>query len=300
MNKNGIIVIDKPEDISSASVVAKIKRLFNAKKAGHAGTLDPFATGVLVCCINKATRVAGFLSDKNKKYLAIVHLGIATDTQDFTGSVISECKEFDFNENTIQSVFKSFIGPMDQVPPVYSALKHRGIPLYKLARRGTPVQKPARRIFISDINIRNIDLPEICFQVSCSAGTYIRTLCADIGTALGCGGHLKKLTRIESSGFSIKQAFTLSELEQSAASGKLSDHIIDMAHALSWMPECIADDGLTEKIRHGMSITTKEINTVPKADSKGFIKVVDNKEYLIAILELKKNSEKYDYCCVLI
>ena len=152
---SGIVAVDKPKNITSAKVVAHVKRLLNAKKAGHAGTLDPFAEGVLVCCINDATRLARFLLAGNKTYEATLKLGIDTDTQDSTGSVTAVSREFDYPQDTIRSVVKQFEGRIEQQPPVFSALKHKGTPLYKLARQGTPVQKPARSVHIASINSCN-------------------------------------------------------------------------------------------------------------------------------------------------
>jgi len=293
---SGIIVIDKPDGITSAKVVARVKKLLNARKAGHAGTLDPFATGVTVCCINQATKLAQFFLHSSKKYEAVLFLGTETDTQDLTGKVVSRCEiqPSAFSEEKIYSVFQQFKGEILQAPPVYSALKHKGVPLYRLARKGNPVQKPARTVFISSLDILHINLPEIHFEVSCSGGTYIRTLCADIGTALGCGGHLKKLRRTESSGFNIKDAVKLSELESSPdLSGNLYDRIIPMADALHNMPVFIADNGLIKKIIYGQSITETDFTTdMPD----GFIKVIDISSNLLAVLN--KEGKSYNYCCV--
>ncbi len=199
-NLNGVLVVDKPAGISSAKAVAIVKRLLGVRKAGHAGTLDPLATGILVCCLNRATRLAYFLLKGAKTYKAVLHLGVETDTQDATGNIITQHRNIIANEAEIRAVIKRFEGKIKQLPPVYSALKHDGVPLYKLARRGKPVQKPAREVFIKKIRIHAIDLPYIRFTVSCSTGVYIRALCADIGTTLGCGGHLKELRRVASSG----------------------------------------------------------------------------------------------------
>ncbi len=295
---NGVIVVDKPANITSARVVAIVKKLLGAKKAGHTGTLDPFATGVLVCCINNATKLARFLLHDNKKYDAVLCLGITTDTQDSTGTIMSTCNELEFSERIIQSVFKQFEGTIEQFPPIYSALKHKGVPLYKLARSGRPVRKPARRILISYNKIVEINLPLIRFEVSCSAGTYIRSLCADIGKTLGCGGHLKELRRIESSGFTIKEAVTLSELEELTLSGKLSQRMISMANTLRGMPEYIVNKALTEKIKHGIIITKDDVTLEQAGSPEGFIKIVDTNNNLLAVLNSKKESSKYDYCCV--
>lgn len=297
-NTNGVIIVDKPADITSARVVARVKALLNAGKAGHTGTLDPFATGVLVCCINDATKLAGFLVHGNKKYEGVLQLGVETDTQDFTGNIISTCDKIEFSDKQLHMAFNKFKGDVKQLPPVYSALKHKGVPLYKLARKGKPVQKPARQIFISNINILETDLPAIRFEVSCSAGTYIRTLCSDIGKVLGCGGHLKELRRIESSGFTIKESLTLTELERLALSSRLSDHIISMADALQNMPEHIADKALTDKIIHGNTITMLDGIGKHAENKDVFIKILDTNKNLIAVLNFKKDSNRYRYCCV--
>ena len=146
---SGILVVDKPAGLTSAKVVARVKKLLGARKVGHTGTLDPFATGVLICCINKATKLSRFFLKGWKKYTAVLHLGIETDTQDSTGSVISVVNAVALDERFIRTVFQQFEGTIEQVPPVYSALKHKGVPLYKLARNGKPVQKPARQVTIA-------------------------------------------------------------------------------------------------------------------------------------------------------
>ena len=297
---NGIFVIDKPPDMTSARVVACVKKVLNVRKAGHTGTLDPFATGVMICCINQSTRLARFFLHGNKKYEAVLHLGIETDTQDSTGTVLSkfEIQNLKLDEKTIYSVFKRFEGGIEQLPPVYSALKHEGVPLYKLARKGTPVQKPARRVFISFMKILDINLPRIRFEVSCSAGTYIRTLAADIGTALGCGALLESLRRTESNGFAIEEAITLPEMESLALSGKISDRMTGMADALREMPNHVADDMLMEKIKYGRPVTKKDIISPEPVGPEGFFKVVDANNNLLAVLGDKKRSDMYNYCCV--
>jgi len=295
---SGVVVVDKPASITSAKVVAIVKKLFRAKKAGHTGTLDPFATGVMVCCINRATRLSNFFLHGNKKYQAVLHLGVSTDTQDSTGTITSTCNKIDCSEEALRAAFKQFNGTIEQLPPVYSALKHKGVPLYKLARSGKPVQKPARHVHIAYIKIFEINLPLIRFEVACSAGTYIRTLCADIGTLLGCGGHLKELRRIENSGFTIEEAATLSELEELARSDKLSCRTISMANALRDMPEHLADKVLAEKIVHGNILTQKDVAPIQTNSPEGFIKVVDAENDLLAVLNYTKYSRRYKYHCV--
>ena len=299
---SGVICVDKPQDITSAKVVARVKRALKARKVGHAGTLDPFAQGVLVCCINDATRLARFLLAGDKTYEATLKLGIETDTQDSTGTVTAENRVTDYPADAISSVTKQFEGITEQQPPVFSALKYKGTPLYKLARKGSPVQKPARKVRISSIKILDINLPLVHFKVCCSAGTYIRTLCADMGKQLGCGGHLFALRRLESSGFKIQQAISLPDLEKLALAGEYPSFIVSMADALPGMPAYVAEKNLIEKIKHGKPITKKDLSfdsVFAKLNTHtANIKVVDANNRLLAILNFIKNQEKLSYACV--
>ncbi len=300
--QSGIIVVNKPTDISSAKVVAKVKHLLNAKKVGHAGTLDPFAEGVLVCCINDATRLAQFLLTGNKTYDATLKLGIETDTQDSTGAVIATKAVRGYTEKEITSTVQKFIGSIKQQPPIFSALKHKGTPLYKLARQGRPVQKPARRVYITDIKILEINLPLVHLEVSCSAGTYIRTLCADIGKQLGCGGHLLALKRTESSGFTIHQAISLPQLEKQATNRAFNGSIISMTDALADMPGYTADQDLKKKIKYGQPVQKTDIDLdrmpadVFKQDT--YLKIIDGNNALLAVIRYLKNQDKFAYTCV--
>lgn len=300
---SGILIIDKPAGISSAKAIALLKKKAGLHKVGHTGTLDPFATGVLICCVNQATRLARFFLKGNKKYQGTLLLGTETDTLDMTGKVIATCDHFDFPEEHLHSVFRRFVGEIDQVPPVYSALKINGVRLYKLARKGRPVQKSARRVMISSLEILKIDLPKIDFQVACSAGTYIRTLCADIGRELGCGSHLQRLRRIESCGFTIDQSVTLEEIGTIVSQGRLKDSLIGMSEAIGDMKVMVADEGIKKKISYGKPITDfdltgKWIDSETGDRLNGFIKIVDLQNNLLAVIDTLKKDGAYDYCCV--
>jgi tRNA pseudouridine55 synthase len=294
---NGILVIDKPPGLSSARVVSIVKRLLQAPKVGHAGTLDPFATGVLIVCINQATRLARFWLNSAKTYQAELCLGIETDTQDPTGTVTSTCETVDVPEEALRAVMKSFVGTMNQAPPVYSALKHQGVPLYRLARKGEPFQKPARQIQIYRLDILDIALPLVRFEVSCSAGTYIRTLCADIGNILGCGGHLKSLRRTASSGYSITDAITLSELEELARSDDIDRHLTGMAEALPDMVSFQADKALTDKLKYGMMITIADVSPSCLLPGENLVKIIDGNNRLLSILSYDPGQHGFTYCC---
>ena len=298
---NGIIAVDKPTGLTSARAVSIVKKALGAKKVGHAGTLDPFAEGLLLCCVNQATRLADFLLHGTKKYIAELKLGEETDTQDLTGTVLSKTEPENYSNQTLQTVFKAFEGPIEQLPPVYSALKHKGVPLYKLARSGKPVQKPPRKVEIYSISILDISLPLIRFEVACSAGTYIRTLGSDIGKMLGCGAHLNALKRTASSGFTLDQAVSLHALKNPAP-GHQPPPLISMADALPELPTCRADRQLTEKIRYGQMITIRDLAGSGGLDISRIvgsrIKVVDQSGELVAILNYQTYDQRLTYNCV--
>ncbi|MGD8293412.1 MAG: tRNA pseudouridine(55) synthase TruB, partial [Desulfobacterales bacterium] len=243
-----------------------------------------------------------FLLHGKKKYVAELKLGEATDTQDITGAMVSTGELAEISSQTIKDVFQKFEGPFKQRPPVYSALKHKGTPLYKLARRGKPVQKPPRSVQIFNITLQQLALPRIRFEVTCSAGTYIRTLCADVGEALGCGGHLAALKRLESSGFTLDRAISISELEKLSNGPKLSKHLIPMVDALPDLPQIKVDKELADKIGHGKMIFARELfklNDSRRIHGSGSeIKIVDRDGDLIAILKYGDSRDPIKYRCV--
>lgn len=299
---NGVIVIDKPAGISSAKVVAEVKRSMGAAKVGHTGTLDPFATGVLVCCLGQATRLARFFLHGSKRYEAVLRLGIATDTLDGTGQVVARHAVPDIHQDRLMEVFNRFKGPQMQQPPVYAALKHNGTPLYKLARQGKPVQKAPRAITISVLRILDIALPDVRFEVHCSAGTYVRVLCADIGTALGCGGHLSQLRRTIGCGFAIDEAVDLDALKQMGEPDR-NARVIPMAEALHGVPLFRASAELVQWLSHGKPLTAdmlpyEEVEGVEAVGPDDLVKVVDGADELRAVLQMAPGGTHYNYCCV--
>lgn len=210
---NGIINVYKEKGFTSFDVVAKMRGMFHQKKIGHTGTLDPDAEGVLPVCLGKATKVCDLLTDKDKEYRAVLLLGQETDTQDISGEVLN-ISSVDVSEDEVREVVLSFVGDYEQVPPMYSALKVNGQKLCDLARKGITVERKARQVTIHKIDIIRINLPEVEMVVSCSKGTYIRTLCDDIGKKLGCFGCMKSLLRTKVDKFSVDKALTLSQLQQ--------------------------------------------------------------------------------------
>jgi tRNA pseudouridine55 synthase len=296
---DGLVIIDKPEGCSSAQVVAGVKRLLRAEKAGHAGTLDPFARGVLVCCINRATRLARFLLHGDKAYEGVLRLGVETDTEDPTGAVLSERDWSGITAAAVHDAFRRYEGDYLQTPPVYSALKQDGVPLYALARKGRPVRKAARPVRIRRLRVLRVEMPEVGFEVGCSGGTYIRTLCADIGRDLGCGGHLSRLTRTESCGFTLGSAVTLERLAAMAGHGAAEEAIIPMAAALPDLPEVAVGAELIAKVRTGRTLTLSEVWDAPPAPAAGaHVKILDPAGALAAVVQVRSDRPELDYCCV--
>lgn len=210
---NGVINIYKEKGFTSHDVVAKMRGILQQKKIGHTGTLDPDAVGVLPVCLGNATRLADMLTDRDKEYEAAMRLGVKTDTQDLSGTVLEE-KPVAVSEAEVETVIQSFAGGYEQVPPMYSALKVNGKRLYELAREGREVERRPRSVSLYRIEILSMQMPEVSIRVSCSKGTYIRTLCHDIGEKLGCGAAMSSLKRTKSGCFTLDTAITLSELEQ--------------------------------------------------------------------------------------
>lgn len=229
---NGIINVYKEPGFTSHDVVTKLRGITHQKKIGHTGTLDPDAEGVLCVCLGAATRVCDMLTDATKEYEAVCLLGTTTDTQDTSGRILSE-KEVNVSEESIRDCINGFIGEIDQIPPMYSALKRDGKKLYELARAGVEVEREPRRITIYDIDVMSIDLPEITMRVNCSKGTYIRTLCNDIGDRLGCGGCMKHLTRTRVGDFGIDGSLKLREIEEAVKDERISDVLVPVTQVFA-------------------------------------------------------------------
>ena len=228
---DGVINIYKEKGFTSFDVVAKLRGILKQKKIGHTGTLDPDAEGVLVVCLGKATKLCDVLTDKNKCYKATMQLGITTDTEDSSGTVQSK-SDVTVSEEQVREEILSFVGEYDQIPPMYSAIKINGKKLYELARQGKVIEREPRRVAVHEIQIESIDLPYVRFMVSCSKGTYIRSLCRDIGAKLGCGAIMEALVRTEVNAekfgavFTLDKAMKLSDVERAVEDGTISSHIL--------------------------------------------------------------------------
>ncbi len=252
---NGIIIIDKPCSKTSHDMVGFIRRLTGIKKVGHTGTLDPEATGVLPVCIGNATKACELLTCEDKGYVAELALGMTTDTLDAEGEILTEQPVL-CDEETIKKTIESFIGEIEQIPPMFSAIKKDGKKLYELARQGISIEREKRKITIHDIKILDIDTQKetVTIEVICSKGTYIRTLCDDIGMKLGCGAYMNKLRRTKSGRFSIDDAYTTEEIEKLVKENKFEDVLIPTDRVFVDYPEILVNDRYRDFIKNGVRV----------------------------------------------
>ena len=258
---HGVINVRKEKGMTSFSVVARCRRIFGQKKIGHTGTLDPDAEGVLVVCLGKGTKLVDMLSHGTKTYEAVLMLGCVTDTQDTSGTVLREY-EVDVSPDEAEAAVLSFEGPQMQVPPMYSALKVDGKKLVDLARRGIEVERKAREVNFSDIEILETDLPRIRFRVTCSKGAYIRTLCEDIGMKLGCGGCMESLLRTRTGRFEIGEALTLDEISEKVSEGDLS-FVMPIDRFFDEYPKVQVPESLDADIRNGNRFELRGLSDIP-------------------------------------
>ncbi|MEI6826923.1 MAG: tRNA pseudouridine(55) synthase TruB [Desulfuromonadales bacterium] len=250
---NGFVVINKPPGITSHDVVSRVRRILGIKKVGHTGTLDPFATGVLPIAVNDGTKAIPFLDEGSKTYEALMRLGVSTDTLDMTGAVLSESDSTGVTREQFVSTLSHFTGAISQIPPMYSAIKQNGQPLYKLARQGVEVERTARDVEIFRLELLSFDLPLVAIRVVCSRGTYIRSLADDIGQRLGCGAALQELRRTASGPFRIENAVALADLEAAAGEGRAEELCLSPMAALGHLPEIPLTAAGVDGLRFGMS-----------------------------------------------
>lgn len=262
---NGILVIYKEKGFTSFDVIAKLRGILKQKKIGHTGTLDPDAVGVLPVCIGNATKLCDMLTDKKKEYIAEFVLGKITDTQDISGTILEEHK-VNCKDEDVKKVITEFIGDIKQIPPMYSAIKIDGKRLYELAREGKEVERKERSIRIDDIEILSLCIPNVKIRVKCSKGTYIRTLCHDIGQKLSCGATMTSLERTQSGTFTKDMAFTLKEVEELRDSHHLMEHIMPVDSVFSEYPALFVGDYLLKKVLNGNLILRNELMKLLEED----------------------------------
>ncbi len=248
---NSVLVLNKPKGLTSQKAVTEVKKIIKVKKAGHAGTLDPMATGVLLVCTNEATKITPFLMELEKEYVFKARFGVSTDTYDAEGRILNVVEDFQLDKEKLQKVLQKFTGQIMQTPPMYSASKVEGQPLYKLARNGIEVERKPKKIFIYSIEIEEFSPPFVTFRVKCSKGTYVRALCHDIGQEIGVGAHIVELTRTRIGEFCIENSVSLEDLKKTGIDGK---KFLSIDEALYFLPSVNIQDNLIRRFLNGASI----------------------------------------------
>lgn len=268
---DGVIPVLKPVNYTSHDVVAILRKILGVKRIGHTGTLDPLVPGVLPICVGRATRMVEYIQDLPKRYEVVMKLGIASDTEDASGNIIAEASDVVVSEAEVRQVLRSFIGEIEQIPPMYSAVKVQGKRLYELARQGINVQRNARKVTIYEIDLLHMSLdqpqPEIKLSVLCSKGTYMRTLCVDIGHALGYPALMASLVRTASGHFHQTDCFTIEDIKRFVAQGTLSEHVIHADEAVSHIPAYVIDAQYVKRVLQGQRINAIHVKPLQDDDN---------------------------------
>ncbi len=288
----GVLVVDKPAGKTSFDVVALVRRLLRTRRAGHTGTLDPFATGVLPICLGLATRIVPFLTEGDKAYEATLKLGEATDTQDGTGEVIARREVPALGLQEVEAALARFRGPLLQAPPMYSAVRVNGRRLYELAREGQVVEREARPVTVYELTVRHLEPPALSLFVRCSKGTYVRTLAHDLGEMLGCGAHLTALRRTVSAGFAIGQSVSLEELGQQGPEAARA-RLLSEAQALSFLPALAVEADQARKVRSGQRLVAAELPGLAALPEGARVRLMGPESELLAVVERKGDAARY-------
>ena len=287
---NGIVNIYKEKGYTSHDVVAVLRKVVGQKKIGHTGTLDPDATGVLPVCLGRATKVCELLTDHDKTYEALLLLGKTTDTQDISGEVLEERDPGNLTEEEVRSCIESFIGEYDQIPPMYSALKVNGKKLYELAREGKTVERKSRKVQIHGIRILEMNLPHVRMEVDCSKGTYIRTLCHDIGEKLGCGAAMESLLRTKVGRFTLDDAITLAQTEEAVQEGTIESKILGIEEILAEYPRvCCTKEG-DRLLANGNPLVQALVNAEEK---DGWIRMCNSEGSFAGVYQWDEKRNRY-------
>ena len=288
---NGIIVVKKEQGFTSFDVVAKLRGICGQKKIGHTGTLDPDAEGVLPVCLGNATKVCDMLTDSDKEYEAVMLLGVETDTQDTSGTVLVQKPTDHLLEEMVLSVIRSFVGPIKQIPPMYSALKVNGQKLCDLARAGITVERKARDIMVYGIDIVSVELPRVTMRVKCSKGTYIRTICHDIGQKLGCGAAMEHLTRTRAAGYTLEQALTLAEIQSRKDEGILENIVRSVDEVFVTYPALYTNTEGHRMLMNGNALYPNCFKKLEPEHFESMVRVYDKDGHFCAIYKYNREKE---------
>lgn len=273
-----VIIFNKQKGITSQQSVSKIKKILNVKKAGHAGTLDPMATGVLLVCLNEATKITSFLMELEKEYLFKARFGVSTDTYDAEGNVVEVIDNFELERKALEKILKIFTGEIMQTPPMYSAVKVQGKPLHELARKGIEIERKPKKVLVYSIDIEEFEPPFVTFRIVCSKGTYVRSLCNDIGKKLGMGAHVVELTRTRIGKFKVEEALELEDIKSSLSDRILNQTTLSIDNALYFMPSLTLIDNFIPRFLNGNPIKIPS-GIVPE----GWVKVKDRTGKILGI-----------------
>ena len=291
---NSVVNLFKPIGPTSFDMVWSVRKALGVKKAGHIGTLDPMAEGVLPICLNRSTRIIQFLSPLQKTYRATLELGSSTDTQDATGQKISFGDSSLVTDSKVKQALQAFVGQQDQIPPMYSAKKKNGIPLYKLARNGINIPREPVKITVYSIDFIKKEGAQVFFEVRCSAGTYIRTLSHDIGERLGCCAHMVSLTRTQVGLFDLERTLTLEELKAANEDGSLCEKLFPLEEALNFLPTIRVKEEYLESISHGVALSKCSLDDLPDQLKMGhYFRVLGNNDKILAVVEAVVNQDSY-------
>ena len=274
---SGIIVLDKAVGLSSNMALQEVKWLFEANKAGHTGSLDPLATGVLPLCLGEATKVSQFLLNSDKRYRARIKLGIRTDSADSEGEVIAECDEVNVSREQVEQALQSFKGETQQIPPMHSALKVDGVPLYKLAREGKTISREARNICVYELELTDFQGDEIELEITCSKGTYIRTIADDLGQNLGCGAHIIALRRLQAGAFTEADCVStdaLREVKEKHGMDRLDQNLIPMDRAIEDLPEVNLPSIAASQFKNGQSVLVRHL------PEEGLVRLYEEEQFI--------------------
>ena len=291
--QNKIVNLYKHQGPTSFAMVHQIKKILGVKKAGHIGTLDPMAEGILPICLGQSTRIIQFLSPLTKRYQCVMTIGAATDTQDATGKVISSGDPSDITDEQIKEVFQRFSGEQKQVPPMYSAKKNNGIPLYKLARNGITIERKPVSVHFFSIEFVSREENRVKFDVHCSAGTYIRTLCHDIGQELGCGAHMSSLVRSGIGIFDLKSSISLDSLKEAIENKR--DVLFSVDKVLAFLPEIRINDEFVQSVANGRALPNSSFKALPRNFEPGMsLRVIIGSDTILAIVDPLVNRDQFD------
>lgn len=294
MSLSGILVVNKSTGVTSHDVIQRLRQILHIRRIGHTGTLDPGASGVLLACIGKATKVVQFLTEYDKEYEGVIKLGITTDTYDSDGRIIGVKSDYVINPEKMAREMDSFRGEIWQIPPLYSAVRQNGKRLYQYARAKKKVERKKRKVEIKDIHLIDISQPYVKFRINCSKGTYVRSLAHDWGEKLGCGAHLFSLQRTGVGPFRLQDGFALEDIWNVQNEGKISDILVPIEKALAHLPSVLVKEEFAEKVWHGLPLVSSSVKSTERDfDQNQTISIKDQGKNIIAIGKALSSSKKF-------